>query len=81
MLDRRPYDPWAYQTTQKLVFTGSAMPPDPREAGWKDTIRADPRMVTRIVVPFKGYAGRYVWHCHILEHEDNEMMRPFGIVP
>ncbi len=31
--------------------------------------------VTRIIVPFAGYAGRYVWHCHLLEHEDNEMMR------
>jgi len=37
-------------------------------------------MVTRIVVPFQGYPGRYVWHCHILEHEDNEMMRPFEVV-
>jgi spore coat protein A len=31
-------------------------------------------------VPFVGYAGRYVWHCHILEHEDNEMMRPYEVV-
>ena len=34
-------------------------------------------MVTRIIVRFEGYTGRYVWHCHILEHEDNEMMRPY----
>jgi spore coat protein A len=32
-------------------------------------------------VPFEGYAGRYVWHCHILEHEDNEMMRPYEVLP
>jgi len=32
-------------------------------------------------VPFNSYPGRYVWHCHILEHEDNEMMRPYEIVP
>jgi spore coat protein A, manganese oxidase len=31
-------------------------------------------------VPFEGYTGRYVWHCHLLEHEDNEMMRPFDVV-
>jgi spore coat protein A len=31
-------------------------------------------------VPFESYAGRYVWHCHVLEHEDNEMMRPFEVV-
>jgi spore coat protein A, manganese oxidase len=32
-------------------------------------------------VRFEGYAGRYVWHCHILEHEDNEMMRPYQVLP
>ncbi|MGA2354194.1 MAG: multicopper oxidase domain-containing protein [Terriglobales bacterium] len=32
--------------------------------------------MTRIIVPFDGFPGRYLWHCHILEHEDNEMMRP-----
>jgi hypothetical protein len=50
------------------------------EAGWKDTVRADPNMLTRIIVCFDGYVGRYMWHCHILEHGDNEMMRPFEIV-
>jgi spore coat protein A len=48
--------------------------------GWKDTVRAEAGMVTRIIVRFDGYAGKYVWHCHILEHEDNEMMRPFEVV-
>jgi spore coat protein A len=37
--------------------------------------------VTRIIVKFEGFAGRYVWHCHMLEHEDNEMMRPFEVLP
>ena len=37
-------------------------------------------MVTRIIARFEGYPGRYVWHCHILEHEDNEMMRPYDVV-
>ena len=37
-------------------------------------------MVTRIIVRFEGYPGRYVWHCHMLEHEDNEMMRPYEVV-
>ena len=37
-------------------------------------------MVTRIIARFEGYTGRYVWHCHILEHEDNEMMRPYEVV-
>jgi FtsP/CotA-like multicopper oxidase with cupredoxin domain len=62
-------------------FTGPAQPPEAHETGWKDTVRAHPGMVTRILVPFEGYAGRYVSHCHILEHEDNEMMRPYEVVP
>ena len=40
----------------------------PDELGWKDTVRVDPFTVTRIIVRFEGYAGRYVWHCHMLEH-------------
>ena len=80
ILDRQHYEPWAYQTKNELKFLGPAEPPAPNEAGWKDTVRADPRMVTRIIVPFEGFIGRYVWHCHILEHEDNEMMRPYEVV-
>jgi len=80
ILDRQPYEPWLFQTRRQLHFLGPPQPPDPNEAGWKDTVRADSRMVTRIIVPFTGYTGRYVWHCHILEHEDNEMMRPYEVV-
>jgi spore coat protein A, manganese oxidase len=80
ILDRRRFEPFFYQTAGEVHYTGPAVPPAPEEAGWKDTVRADPRMVTRIIVPFEGYTGRYVWHCHILEHEDNEMMRPYDVV-
>jgi spore coat protein A, manganese oxidase len=80
ILDRRSFDVSAYWMTGQLKYTGPAMPPDPSEAGWKDTVRADPGMVTRIIARFEGFPGRYVWHCHILEHEDNEMMRPFDVV-
>jgi Multicopper oxidase len=62
-------------------FQGPRIPPDPDEAGWKDTVRADAGMLTGIIVRFEGYPGRYVWHCHILEHEDSEMMRPYDILP
>ena len=79
ILDRRPFDVFNYQQNQVIRYTGPAVAPEPEERGWKDTARADPGMVTRIIVPFQGYTGRYVWHCHILEHEDKEMMRP-GIV-
>jgi spore coat protein A len=81
ILDRQNYEPWLFQTRRQLHFLGPPQPPDANEAGWKDTVRADSRMVTRIIVPFTGYTGRYVWHCHILEHEDNEMMRPYEVVP
>ncbi|HEX6496669.1 MAG TPA: multicopper oxidase, partial [Acidobacteriaceae bacterium] len=81
ILDRRRFDQFEYQARGTLRFTGPAQPPEAHEAGWKDTVRADPGMVTRIIVPFEGYAGRYVWHCHILEHEDNEMMRPYEVLP
>ena len=81
ILDRRRFDAFAYQNQGgTLTYRGAPVPPEPNEAGWKDTVRADPSMVTRIIVPFQGYAGRYVWHCHILEHEDNEMMRPYEVV-
>jgi FtsP/CotA-like multicopper oxidase with cupredoxin domain len=55
-------------------------PPEPAEAGYKDTVIAYPGEVTRIRMRF-GTAGQYVWHCHIVEHEDNEMMRPYRIGP
>jgi spore coat protein A, manganese oxidase len=70
--------------------------PADNEHGWKDTIQMSPGEVTRIVVrfqptatplggtndyPFDATAGPgYVWHCHILEHEDNEMMRPYKLI-
>jgi spore coat protein A, manganese oxidase len=81
ILDRRPFDTFQYQSKGTFRFFGPARPPAPEEMGWKDTVRADPAMVTRIIIPFDGYPGRYVWHCHILEHEDNEMMRPYEVLP
>ncbi|HEY6330457.1 MAG TPA: multicopper oxidase [Blastocatellia bacterium] len=81
ILDRQKYDVSTYQSTGKLKLTGPVVSPEANEAGWKDTVRAEPGMVTRIIVPFEGFPGRYVWHCHILEHEDNEMMRPYEVVP
>ncbi len=80
ILDRRRFEPFIYNSTGKIHYTGPPTMPAPEEAGWKDTVRADPKMVTRIIVRFEGYLGRYVWHCHVLEHEDNEMMRPYDVV-
>ncbi|HVZ88965.1 MAG TPA: multicopper oxidase domain-containing protein, partial [Polyangia bacterium] len=81
ILERQPFDADEYQTSGKLILPARAVPPPPNEGGWKDTVRADPGMITRIIVRFEGYAGRYVWHCHLLEHAANEMMRPFEVVP
>jgi spore coat protein A len=80
----------------KPFLTGPIIVPEASEVGWKDTIKAYPGQVTRIVArwtpqetpigsagpgqnafPFDPTSGPgYVWHCHILDHEDNEMMRP-----
>lgn len=81
VLDRVPFDLPTYQLTGKVVATGPAQKPGPSEQGWKDTVRVDPLSMTRIIVKFEGFTGRYVWHCHILEHEDNEMMRPYDVLP
>ncbi len=54
--------------------------PLPWETGYKDTVIAYPGEVTRVQARF-DYAGLYVWHCHIVEHEDNEMMRPYRVGP
>ena len=81
ILDRRPMDIFSYQNFDKLRYLGDARPPLPQERGWKDTVQAHPGTVTRIIVPFDGYPGRYVWHCHIWEHAANEMMRPYILKP
>jgi spore coat protein A len=63
------------------VAPGSApIPPEPWETGVKDTVIAYPGQVTRVKGRFTT-AGQFVWHCHIVEHEDNEMMRPYRIGP
>jgi FtsP/CotA-like multicopper oxidase with cupredoxin domain len=54
--------------------------PEPWETGFKDTVIAYPGQVTRVRAQFNT-PGQFVWHCHIVEHEDNEMMRPYRIGP
>jgi spore coat protein A len=80
VLDRRRIDAFHYMMKGILRYTSDPIPLEANELGWKDTVRVNAKTVTRIIVPFVGYAGRYVWHCHILEHEDNEMMRPYEVV-
>jgi len=59
---------------------GDATGPEPNEDGWKDTAVMLPGQVTRVIAKFDR-PGRYVWHCHILSHEDHEMMRPYHVGP
>jgi FtsP/CotA-like multicopper oxidase with cupredoxin domain len=62
------------------LVPGTTVLPLPWEKGFKDTVIAYPGQVTRVKMTFEK-AGQYVWHCHIVEHEDNEMMRPYRIGP
>lgn len=96
VLDRQPFDAASYLDDWKPApvpgggpdpikvnpkrFKGQRYLPDPNERGWKDTVRANPGEVTRIIARFEDYTGKYPWHCHILEHEDNEMMLQFQVV-
>jgi spore coat protein A len=70
------------EVTQEVqVVPGSVVwPPEPWETGFKDTVIAYPAQVTRVHAQFNT-PGQFVWHCHIVEHEDNEMMRPYRIGP
>jgi spore coat protein A len=79
LLHRQGYDPAAF-TTGTITLVGEPRPPLPNEAGWKDTAVVNPREVLTILVRFEGYTGRYVFHCHMLEHEDNDMMRPYEVL-
>lgn len=72
----------------ELTQTGNLMPasgdpswtpPDPTELGWKDVVQVNPGQVTRLIAHFDK-AGNYVYHCHILEHEDAGMMRPLVVL-
>jgi spore coat protein A len=80
VLDRRVFDVFAYRNAKGLRYLAAAMKPEPNEMGWKDTVQCPPGMITRIITKFEGYQGKYLYHCHILEHESNDMMRPFEVL-
>jgi spore coat protein A len=63
-----------------IELDGNVSPPEAWESGFKDTVIAYPGQVTRVRARFVT-PGQFVWHCHIVEHEDNEMMRPYRIGP
>jgi spore coat protein A, manganese oxidase len=90
VLNRQPFDVRQYLQSGKLVYTGIPMSPESNERpAWKDTVKTYAGYITRVIAKFDLPAGtqvtpgqefRYVWHCHMLEHEDNEMMRPYNVV-
>jgi spore coat protein A len=90
LIQRQPFtgnpNSWSY--------TGPPTRPDPNEVGWKDTVRMNPGEVATIIMQFtlpklpasmgnplspRTGGHEYVWHCHILEHEEHDMMRPFVV--
>ena len=95
VLSRQPFDVDRFMSKNGLVkFTGPARLPDNNELGYKETVRMNPLECTTVVMRFDlpttpfvvpqsprtgGY--EYVWHCHILEHEEHDMMRPCVVQP
>jgi len=87
-----PLDYMPMELAVEAYLLGMPMEAPPNEQGWKDTIQAHPGQITVIRVRFAPIDGSpdypfdategpgYVWHCHILDHEDNEMMRPFIVI-
>ncbi len=69
-----------FQVVERVAANGTVRPPESWETGLKDTVIAYPEEVTRVKARF-DLAGLFVWHCHIVEHEDNEMMRPYRVGP
>jgi FtsP/CotA-like multicopper oxidase with cupredoxin domain len=68
------------EVVEPIQPDGNVIAPEPWESGFKDTVIAYPGQVTRVRAQYKT-PGQFVWHCHIVEHEDNEMMRPYRIGP
>jgi FtsP/CotA-like multicopper oxidase with cupredoxin domain len=68
------------EVAEPIQLDGNTTAPEPWESGFKDTVIAYPGQVTRLKAHFAS-PGQFVWHCHIVEHEDNEMMRPYRIGP
>jgi len=78
-------------------YSGPPIPPDPNERGWKETVRMNPEEITTVIMKFdlpnlptaemnnavspRTGGKEYVWHCHILEHEEHDMMRPLIVMP
>lgn len=76
VLDRQPF----VLVDGNVQTTGPAVAPDSSDAGWKDTTPVRPFEIVRVICRFEDYTGKYPYHCHILEHEEHEMMRQFQVM-
>jgi spore coat protein A len=76
-IDAKSFVPGKPETLKRV---GPLIAPPPQETGWKDTVIVNPGEALRLIARFDR-PGLYVWHCHILEHEDHEMMRPYRVLP
>ena len=63
-----------------IVPNGTPQRPPAEESGWKDTAMVAPNQILRVIARFEDYKGKYAYHCHILEHEEHEMMRQFQTI-
>ncbi|WP_436845159.1 O-aminophenol oxidase PhsA [Streptomyces sioyaensis] len=77
---RSPFDKELGGTRAPLEYGGVA-PIAPGDQGWKDVIQVPPGQMVNVMGEFRGARGRFMYHCHLLEHEDMGMMRPFVVMP
>jgi len=90
LIQRQPFE----GNPRKWSYTGHPTRPDPNEVGWKDTVRVNPGEIATVIMQFnlpripvsmgdpvspRTGGHEYVWHCHILEHEEHDMMRPLVV--
>ncbi|WP_435009288.1 multicopper oxidase family protein [Tundrisphaera lichenicola] len=74
-----PFNP--ADSTLESIDPQGELPIEENVEGPKDTVRVNPGEMVGIAMKFSPYPGRYIYHCHILEHEDHDMMRSFVVVP
>jgi FtsP/CotA-like multicopper oxidase with cupredoxin domain len=79
--DLRPFDVAVGGTTESLPAPNEGPPIAKHEEGWKDTFTVSPGEWIRVAGHFDGATGEFMYHCHILDHEDEGMMRPFVVHP
>ncbi|MGC4864821.1 multicopper oxidase domain-containing protein [Micromonospora sp. DT53] len=85
IVDRRSVDASGLDLTiggtRTPITVGAPLPVAPEETGWKDTITVAPNSLVTVAGRYGDFAGRFMYHCHLLDHEDEGTMRPLVILP